>query len=222
MRSRPRCRPRHAGRCEWPQGGGSLRPTLPGHPLARSGVAPCRTQAPTVSECAEELHTRSATIPVASAERRESPRKIALVDEAKLSATVDGCRSLIRDRFDDDDHHGAAAMLLSRGYRHGYRPRHDQPLGRGLPRDRTLLRSISAGQTHRRVGVSASRARRQDGRPQPLRGLSGIFAAHGPNVLVAVADAGDSTVVVWKRLKELLPNYWMTAFPDKIDPAWTD
>ena len=33
------------------------------------------------------------------------PRKIALADKAKLSATVDACRSLIRDRFDDDDHH---------------------------------------------------------------------------------------------------------------------
>jgi cytidine deaminase len=52
---------------------------------------------------------------VARAERRESPRKIALADEAKLSATVDACRSLIRDRFDDDDHHGAAAMLLDDG-----------------------------------------------------------------------------------------------------------
>ncbi|MDQ6822340.1 MAG: hypothetical protein M3076_18730 [Actinomycetota bacterium] len=35
--------------------------------------------------------------------------------EAELAATVDDCRSLIRDRFDDDDHHGAAAMLLDDG-----------------------------------------------------------------------------------------------------------
>ena len=42
-------------------------------------------------------------------------RKIALVDEADLSAVVDACRSLIRDRFHDDDPRGAAAMLLDDG-----------------------------------------------------------------------------------------------------------
>jgi cytidine deaminase len=26
---------------------------------------------------------------------------------------------------------------------------------------------------------------------------------------------------VWKTLKDVLPDYWMTAFPDEIDPAWT-
>jgi cytidine deaminase len=37
------------------------------------------------------------------------------VDEADLGAVVDACRSLICDRFHDDDHHGAAAMLLDDG-----------------------------------------------------------------------------------------------------------
>lgn len=46
------------------------------------------------------------------------------------------------------------------------------------------------------------------------------LAAHGPDVLVAVADGGDSTVVVWKRLSQVLPDYWMTVFPDEIDPRW--
>jgi cytidine deaminase len=40
-------------------------------------------------------------------------------------------------------------------------------------------------------------------------------------VLVAVASAEDPALVVWKRLKELLPDYWMTAFPGEIDSAWT-
>lgn len=48
------------------------------------------------------------------------------------------------------------------------------------------------------------------------------LAVHGPNVLVAVADSQDATVVVWKPLKELLPDYCMTVFPDEIDAAWTD
>jgi hypothetical protein len=40
---------------------------------------------------------------------------IAAVEQDDLRATVDACRSLIRDRFPDDDHHGAAAMLLDDG-----------------------------------------------------------------------------------------------------------
>jgi cytidine deaminase len=48
------------------------------------------------------------------------------------------------------------------------------------------------------------------------------LAVHGPNVLVAVADTDDPTVVVWKLLKDVLPDYWMTAFPDEIDAGWTD
>jgi cytidine deaminase len=47
------------------------------------------------------------------------------------------------------------------------------------------------------------------------------LAVHGPDVLVAVADTRDPTLVVWKTLKEVLPDYWMTAFPDEIDPGWT-
>ena len=48
------------------------------------------------------------------------------------------------------------------------------------------------------------------------------LAVHGPAVLVAVADRSNPTVVVWKPLKEVLPDYWMTAFPDEIDAGWTD
>ncbi|GIM89605.1 cytidine deaminase [Paractinoplanes toevensis] len=47
------------------------------------------------------------------------------------------------------------------------------------------------------------------------------LAVYGPGVLVAVADRRDPTVVVWKALKDVLPDYWMTAFPDEIDAGWT-
>lgn len=47
------------------------------------------------------------------------------------------------------------------------------------------------------------------------------LAVHGPEVLVAVADRDDPTVVVWKPLRDVLPDYWMTAFPKEIDPGWT-
>ncbi len=47
------------------------------------------------------------------------------------------------------------------------------------------------------------------------------LAVHGPDVLVAVASRHDTTKVVWKTLKDVLPDYWMTAFPDEIDSGWT-
>lgn len=46
------------------------------------------------------------------------------------------------------------------------------------------------------------------------------LAVYGPHVLVAVAQPGDATQVVWKELREVLPDYWMTAFPDEVDPGW--
>ena len=46
------------------------------------------------------------------------------------------------------------------------------------------------------------------------------LAVHGPSVLVAVADQGDLTAIVWKELKVVLPDYWMSAFPDEIDAGW--
>ena len=40
-------------------------------------------------------------------------------------------------------------------------------------------------------------------------------------------DAADAcrrgpTQVVWKPLKAVLPDYWMTAFPAEIEPGWFD
>jgi len=46
------------------------------------------------------------------------------------------------------------------------------------------------------------------------------LAVHGPDVLVAVADGEDPSVVVWKSLKQVLPDYWMTAFPGEINAGW--
>jgi cytidine deaminase len=47
------------------------------------------------------------------------------------------------------------------------------------------------------------------------------LAVYGPDVLVAVAALDDAASVVWKPLKNVLPDYWMTAFPDEIDAGWT-
>ena len=48
------------------------------------------------------------------------------------------------------------------------------------------------------------------------------LAVHGPTFLWRWLALMTSTVVVWKPLKVVLPDYWMTAFPDEIDAAWTD
>src|SRR5262245_34736363 len=39
------------------------------------------------------------------------------------------------------------------------------------------------------------------------------LAVHGPGVLVAIPGRQDPTRVVWKTLKDVLPDYWMTSFP---------
>ena len=45
------------------------------------------------------------------------------------------------------------------------------------------------------------------------------LAVHGPDVLVAVADETDPTVVQWETLKDVLPHYWLTVFPEETE-AW--
>lgn len=46
------------------------------------------------------------------------------------------------------------------------------------------------------------------------------LAVHGPDVLVGVAGRGDPMQVVWKQLREVLPDYWMTVFPGEISSRW--
>ena len=42
------------------------------------------------------------------------------------------------------------------------------------------------------------------------------LAVHGPHVLVAVADPTEPTRVKWLPLRDVLPYYWMTVFPDEV------
>lgn len=75
----------------------------------------------------------------------------------------------------------------------------------------------------RQVVASICLHRHPDGRFLVLS-PSGVcrerLAVHGPQVRVAVAKPGDPRQVVWKPLKEVLPDYWMTAFPEEVDAAW--
>jgi cytidine deaminase len=150
-------------------------------------------------------------------------RKIASVEKADLAATVDACRSLIADRFDDDDHHGAAAMLLDDGtIVTGTAP---DALNPSVEVCHETEPYCAAFRLRRSIVASVCLHREPGGRTlvlSPCGVCRERLAVYGPDVLVAVADFEDPTRVVWKPLKNVLPDYWMTAFRDEADPGWIE
>jgi cytidine deaminase len=145
------------------------------------------------------------------------------VDEADLAATLDACRSLIRDRFDDEEERGAAAMLLDDGtIVTGTSPDAINPSVDLCHETEPYCAAFRLG---RSIVASVCLYRDPGGRTfvlSPCGVCRERLAVHGPNVLVAVAATDDPAQVVWKPLKAVLPDYWMTVFPDEIDEAWTD
>jgi cytidine deaminase len=145
------------------------------------------------------------------------------VNKAALSATVDACRSLLRDRFSDDDHHGAAAMLLDDGtILTGTAPDAINPSVAVCHETEPYCAAHRLG---RSIVASVCLHQEPGGRTvvlSPCGVCRERLAVHGPGVLVAVADAEDRTLVIWKLLQDTLPDYWMTAFPDEIDASWTN
>jgi cytidine deaminase len=144
------------------------------------------------------------------------------VDESALAATVASCKALIDSRFPDDGDHGAAAMLLG-----------DTTILTGTAPDAVnasvevcheIEPFCGAYRLNQRVVASVCLHRQLGGRTvvlSPCGVCRERLAVYGPGVLVAVADRSDPTVVVWKTLRDVLPDYWMTAFPDEIDAGWT-
>jgi cytidine deaminase len=152
----------------------------------------------------------------------QSRHKIAIVNESDLSATVAACRSLIDDRFPDDDDHGAAAMLLDDGtILTGTAP---DAINAAVAVCHETEPFCGAFRLGRRVLASVC-LHRQPGGQTVVLSPCGVcrerLAVYGPDVLVAVAALADAARVVWKPLKNVLPDYWMTAFPDEIDADWT-
>lgn len=143
------------------------------------------------------------------------------MDEPSLARAVAECRGLIDARYPDDGHQGAAAMLLGDGtILTGTAPVAVNP---SVQVCHEIEPYCAAHRLNQPVVASVCLHRLPDGRSvvlSPCGVCRERLAAHGPDVLVAVADSSDLTVVVWKRLSELLPDYWMTAFPDEIDPRW--
>jgi cytidine deaminase len=144
------------------------------------------------------------------------------VNEPNLGALVDACRALIESRFPDDDHQGAAAMLLDDGtILTGTAPTAINPSVELCHETEPYCAAFRLG---RRVLASVCLHREPGGRTvvlSPCGVCRERLATHGPDVLVAVAADDDPTLVVWKKLRAVLPDYWMTAFPEELDAGWT-
>lgn len=138
-----------------------------------------------------------------------------------LRCLTDACRDLIESRFPGDDHAGAAAMLLGDGtILTGTAPEAVNPSVEVCHEIEPYCGAFRLGQP---VVASVCLHRQPGGRVvvlSPCGVCRERLAVHGPAVQVAVADRHDATVVVWKDLAEVLPDYWMTAFPDEVDARW--
>ena len=143
------------------------------------------------------------------------------MDQTALDATVAACEALIDTRFPDDEHHGAAAMLLGDGsILTGTAPPAINP---SVEVCHEIEPYCGAHRLNQPV-IASICLHRKPGRQLVVLSPCGVcrerLAVHGPGVLVAVADPRDVTVIVWKELRVVLPDYWMSAFPDEIEPGW--
>jgi cytidine deaminase len=139
-----------------------------------------------------------------------------------LEATVASCIALIKSRFPGDEDRGAAAMLLADGtILTGTSP---DAMNSSVEVCHEIEPYCGAFRLNQRVVASVCLHRQPGGRTvvlSPCGVCRERLAVYGPDVLVAVADRRDPTAVVWKTLKDVLPDYWMTAFPDEIDAGWS-
>jgi cytidine deaminase len=133
---------------------------------------------------------------------------------------VDACRTLIDSRFPDDSERGAAAMLLADGtILTGTSPDAANSSVEVCHEIEPYCGAFRLGQS---IVASVCLHRVADGRflvLSPCGVCRERLAVHGPDVLVAVADETDPTVVQWVTLKDVLPHYWLTVFPEETE-AW--
>ena len=133
---------------------------------------------------------------------------------------VDACRTLIDSRFPDDSERGAAAVLLADGtILTGTSPDAANSSVEVCHEIEPYCGAFRLGQS---IVASVCLHRVADGRflvLSPCGVCRERLAVHGPDVLVAVADESDPTVVQWETLKDVLPHYWLTVFPEETE-AW--
>lgn len=133
---------------------------------------------------------------------------------------VDACRTLIDGRFPGGSERGAAAMLLADGtILTGTSPDAANSSVEVCHEIEPYCGAFRLGQS---IVASVCLHRDSDGRflvLSPCGVCRERLAVHGPDVLVAVADESDPTVVQWETLKDVLPHYWLTVFPEETE-AW--
>ena len=138
-----------------------------------------------------------------------------------LAATIEACRSLISDRFPQPGHRGAAAMLLADGtVLTGTSP---EAFNSSVSVCHEIEPYCAAFRLGQPVVASVCLHRTPDGALlvlSPCGVCQERLATHGPDVLVGVPSDGDLHRVRWVRLGDVMPHYWLRAFPDEV-PAWT-
>lgn len=139
----------------------------------------------------------------------------------QLDATVKACRALIEERFPEGGHAGAAAMLLADGtILTGTSPNAINP---SVEVCHEIEPYAAAYRLNQGINASICLHRHEDGRflvLSPCGVCRERLAVHGPDVLVAVANREDATQIVWKSLRDVLPDYWMSAFPEELSCRW--
>jgi cytidine deaminase len=148
-------------------------------------------------------------------------KTLSAVNAQLLDDTIAACQSLIASRFPDDTDRGAAAMLLKDGsILVGTAPDAVNPSVELCHEVEPYCAAFRLGQP---VVASVCLHRQPGGRVivlSPCGVCRERLAVHGPRVLVGVADRSDASRVVWKSLGDVLPDYWMTVFPDQVDAGW--
>ena len=139
----------------------------------------------------------------------------------QLNETVNACLNLIEVRFPQGDQRGAAAMLLADGtVLTGTAPDAVNP---AVEVCHEIEPYAAAFRLDQEIVASVCLHRDEAGRflvLSPCGVCRERLAVHGPDVLVGVAGREDPTQVVWKSLREVLPDYWMTVFPGEISRRW--
>ncbi|MDN5630946.1 cytidine deaminase [Glutamicibacter protophormiae] len=143
------------------------------------------------------------------------------MDGEQLNRTVDACRDLIEQRFPGAEERGAAAMLLADGaILTGTAPDAVNP---AVEVCHEIEPYAAAFRLEQEIVASVCLHRDEKGRflvLSPCGVCRERLAVHGPEVLVGVAGGEDPTQVVWKPVREVLPDYWMTVFPGEISSRW--
>ncbi|MDO4918989.1 cytidine deaminase [Kocuria sp.] len=138
-----------------------------------------------------------------------------------LDDTLRACAALIDARFPQGEERGAAAMLLADGtILTGTTPNAVNP---AVEVCHEIEPYAGAFRLNQAVVASVCLHRDGDGRflvLSPCGVCRERLAVHGPEVLVGVASPEDPTQVVWKALRDVLPDYWMNVFPEEASGRW--